>query len=453
MAKIIKNSVLFICAVIMAMMISILSGGFGVFEFSQTAMGAEITPQQPIGDGTAENPYQIGSAEELYWFAEQVNSGNNAINAVLIDNITVNTNVLDSRGVNESDFISWTPIGNSNNKYSGVFDGQGHTVSGLYFNDSSVDYVGFFGYIVDGATISNLSIADSYLSGKFYVGGICGESEGIIKNCQNFGEICAKGFVGGVIGDNNGTVESCKNSGAVTGEYDNVGGVCGNNNGPLKSCESIGEVNCQYNTGGICGCNSWGTIENCYYNSDIYRGKAVGYTGYGTETNVLGKTTAEFNSGEVAYLLQSDQAETVWAQTIGTDEYPELKVFSENSLKVAQLTTADSTVHYANEVEDGSIIVDGTGNQFKVVLNTNAYGGEGAKYLETVNIYNNNAALTDNSTAPMYYTYDENDNNLAVFTFTNQNTAAIGTIRAEVTTKENAEAETVLYFVSKEAAF
>ena len=106
---------------------------------------AEITPQQPSsGDGTSANPYQIGTAAELYWFAALVNGTNGltqnlAANAILTQDITINTNVLLENGEfnseSESSFEKWIPIGYTsdiNYAYTGTFDGKGQTISGLY---------------------------------------------------------------------------------------------------------------------------------------------------------------------------------------------------------------------------------------------------------------------------------------------------------------------------------
>ena len=136
-------------------------------------LAKSITPTPPTtGDGSAENPYQISTAEELYWFADLVNGGGNAsANAILTDNITVNTGVLDAiKNQSESDFIPWTPIGSTkigSSLYTGTFDGQGHTISGLYFNNPAASGVGLFGAIADGdnghkGKISNVGVSDSY---------------------------------------------------------------------------------------------------------------------------------------------------------------------------------------------------------------------------------------------------------------------------------------------------
>ena len=95
---------------------------------------------QPATKNT-ENCYEIGNAGQLYWFADKVNNDNSnfgSAKAVLTKDIVVNKNVLVNGELNTSEsgsFRSWTPIGNDNNTYTGTFDGQGHTVSGLYFNN------------------------------------------------------------------------------------------------------------------------------------------------------------------------------------------------------------------------------------------------------------------------------------------------------------------------------
>ena len=135
-----------------------------------------ITPTRPEGEGTVENPYQIGSREELYWFARLVNGTlpggekNVSANAKLINDITVNEGVLDAVNKGQvSDFIEWEPIGTSNiddNAYSGTFDGNKHTISGLYIDKTSPYYVGLFGCIGAKGKISNVGVLDSYFQFK-----------------------------------------------------------------------------------------------------------------------------------------------------------------------------------------------------------------------------------------------------------------------------------------------
>ena len=118
----------------------ILLSSIGVLAL--TASAADITSSQPaVGDGSESNPYQITSAGELYWFAEYVNAGNASACAKLMNDITVNENVIVSGVLNSDtgDLVAWTPIGvrvgASTKAFSGTFDGGNHTISGLYVSD------------------------------------------------------------------------------------------------------------------------------------------------------------------------------------------------------------------------------------------------------------------------------------------------------------------------------
>ena len=250
--------------------------------------------------------YQISNKEELYAFALLVNNGETSPNAVLTADITVNTGVLKSDGTlnnNGSGFETSTPIGNYQNPFTGTFDGQGHTISGLYLNNSSHSYVGLFGKNI--GTIKNVGVVDSYFMGHYFVGGVCGYNYGTITGCYNTGTVSySNNYVGGVCGINeawyeNASITNCYNTGTVSGSS-NVGGVCGDNVAKL---------------------NFTATITNCYYNSENYTGNAVNNEG-GTATKVEGKTTEQFKSGEVCYLLNGSSPYGEWGQQIGTNDYP-----------------------------------------------------------------------------------------------------------------------------------
>ena len=380
------------------------------------------------GDDSKDAVYEISNAGQLYWFAGLVNgtlSGvpqNTSANAVLTADIVVNKNVLKSDGtVNERTFKEWTPIGNTCNgsysPYTGIFEGQNHTISGLYFKQENTSEVGFFGY--NGGKISNVGILNSYFCGFSRVGGVCGYNSSTITNCYNkgvvdgtadaagsFGGVCGcnlgiltncyntgivkgqsfvggvsgdnnktitncyntgivsgQSYVGGIDGDNSGTITNCNNEGKVSGTEDSVGGVSGDNNKTITNCYNTGIVSGQSYVGGVNGYNkngtiincyttgevngtgshvggvigmnlSNGTITNCYYDSTVYTGAAIG-TNSGTTTKIEGKTTEQYKTGEVAYLLsqgcstgEGDDTVTydgsIWGQTIGTDNYPTL---------------------------------------------------------------------------------------------------------------------------------
>ena len=389
------------------------------------------------GDDSKDAVYEISNAGQLYWFAGLVNGTLSGVtkNAVLTADIVVNKNVLKSDGtLNEGTFKEWTPIGiNEYNPYEyGIFDGQNHTISGLYFNQGDKQFLGLFGINTD--KISNVGILDSYFCGQANVGGVCGRNYGTLTNCYNAGSISGQeqvggvcggiysggiitncyntgiisgqadvggvsgynygtltncyntgsisgqeqvggvsgynyrtitncyntgsvggtdNYVGGVSGDNYGTLTNCYNTGSISGQADDVGGVSGDNYGTLTNCYNTGSISGQKKVGGVSGYNDNATITNCYYDSTIYTGNAIG-DDTGITTKVEGKTTDEFKTGEVAYLLQADesQSDEAWGQTIGADTYPTLggsKVYKNATYKGCEGKPGDAVSYeYSN---------------------------------------------------------------------------------------------------------
>lgn len=325
--------------------------------------------------------YEIYDQWQLRWFADKVNSGETDIKAKLMDDIKLNgdNKVLNDDGSlisDTSNLKSWTPIGKNGNSFKGEFDGNSHTIRGLYFNDTNTGYVGLFGFVGKGGTVKNVTLADSYVSGSWYVGGICGLNNGdTVEGCRNTGNVYGtRQFIGGVCGYNEGTLQKSCNTGIVYG-YQNVGGMCGYNKGTLQECYNTDTVEGTMCVGGVCGQNAESTLQECYntgtvsgttkvggmcglndyggtlqecYNTGTVTGKGVDYNCIGgvcgenrngTVNNCyyldtsatdsyggISKTAAEFKSGEVAYLLQqalNDAAEAagtpvtqVWGQTL-----------------------------------------------------------------------------------------------------------------------------------------
>lgn len=330
----------------------------------------------PEGDG-AGTPYKIGTAEELYWFAGLVNGTLPGVkkdlsaNAILTDDIIVNTGVLDPNKnlVSGNDFIEWIPIGKSSSDddaYTGTFDGNGHTISGLYFNKSNSWYVGLFGCIGAEGKIFNVGVSDSYFQSSNcpYIGGVCGSNSGELQNCSNSSTVIGKENeyrIGGVCGYNSGTVKDCKNTGSVRGK-ETIGGVCGHSYGTIKSCYNTASVSGQYSVGGVSG--SLGSdVTNCYYLSGTV---ADGKSGIGGQKDENGKaekmSLEQFKSGEVAWLLNgsksvsTEESTLAWYQKLdeNADAYPVLKSTDHNTVYKAPLFSCDGTTRigeYANKPE------------------------------------------------------------------------------------------------------
>jgi len=179
--------------------------------------------------------YEIANIGQLCWMRNEVNSGNNSINAVLVADVVLNSNVLTEDGMlNRGIFTSWTPIGNTSSAYNGVFDGNGHSVSGLYYSDANGLCVGLFGCVGADGIVRNLKVSDSYLLGKNAVGAISGYNAGVISNCVNESSVIGSAAVNAFAGLNDGTVENCTDNGWVTLD-DSQGGMIGGGNSDIPN--------------------------------------------------------------------------------------------------------------------------------------------------------------------------------------------------------------------------
>ena len=258
----------------------------------------------------SDEAYEIGNAGQLYWFAGLVNgtltdgtAQNLKANAVLTADIIVNKDLLasintddDGKVTNGMSFRIWLPMGkiNADNGqqmlYAGIFDGKGHSISGVYANlyDAPVedpkniynnkDYAGLFG-LLEGVT-RNLSVIDSYMRGEDCIGGICGYNDGgTIQNCYSAATVCGDSYIGGICGcsRSNSIIENCYNAGYIYGATRSIGGICGDNYSTIESCYNIGIIEGNFMVGGIVGVSSgsgntiW--IKDCYN-----RGNVIGDT-------------------------------------------------------------------------------------------------------------------------------------------------------------------------------
>ena len=258
------------------------------------------------GDGTQGNPFQIETAAQLAHFAKTVNEGEAYLHKYIV--LTADIDLANKE---------WTPIGNYSNPFKGNFNGDNHTVTGMQISGES-DRVGLFGECTkfnDNSAIKNITVKDSVICGKNFVGAIVGYAEEInIENCRSIGNtINGKTDVGGICGKiggySVGKVSQCYNSSKVTGRG-RTGGIAGMGgiaenclntgeimiiNKPYQSacggifgifddtttsatitaCVNLGKVSGGESFGGIVGSTdseSTGHISNCYYNMDAITG-------------------------------------------------------------------------------------------------------------------------------------------------------------------------------------
>ncbi len=280
------------------------------------------------GDGTSESPYQISTAGQLAYLANLINSNNSEYlysSYILTADILLNdTDDFNSWSQTPPD-NTWTPIGYSNSDadhgyFMGTFDGNGHTITGLYIS-SSDDYQGLFGVIRNG-TVKNLNVEYSYVSGGSCTGGIVGyfvsdsgeseielcsfsgvidsssdnaggiagylrcegdDTEIIVSCCCSTGSVVAGRYSGGIVGVSesaSGTIliENSYNVASVSSSDSVAGGIVGvqrvsNGNSQVKYCYSIGDISGDMSgaIAGECSCvtgTGLSEVASCYWLAD-----------------------------------------------------------------------------------------------------------------------------------------------------------------------------------------
>ena len=260
----------------------------------------------------SEGNYTVDNEKGLRNLAKLVNSngGKTPINITLTGDITLTE--------------EWTPIGNFENRYTGTFDGNGHTITGLTVNQKERGNVGLIGYLGSGGKVQNLTLENVNLNGYWFVGGVVGyNNNGTVTACTASGSINGKEEVGGIVGSNYlGTVTACYNtSSTVNGSY-LVGGVVGQNNkGIVTACyNASGSIYGEVTVGGVVGDNYTSTVTACYWSN--YAGYGIG-NGTGDATKVDG-TTVIWQTAIDAMNAALQNAGSEWRYEL-TGELPTLK--------------------------------------------------------------------------------------------------------------------------------
>ena len=218
---------------------------------------------------------------------------------------------------------NWTPMGTDYdpyNPYTGTFDGDGHTITGLTINLPNQWCVGLIGCL--GGKVQNLTLAGAKINGSYYVGGVVGVNFGSMIGCTVSGTVKGNSFnVGGVVGFNSGTVTGCYATGDVSGHSD-VGGVAGRNyNGTVTGCyHAAGEVSGNMNVGGVTGYSSV-SMTGCYWSNNLERGIGNGSTEGATKVD---GTTVTWQNAVDAMNTALQSAGSEWRYEL-TGELPTLK--------------------------------------------------------------------------------------------------------------------------------
>jgi len=340
----------------------------------------------PIWNGTvntawykaSETEFTITTAEQLAGLAQLVNSGTSMEGKTikLGDDIVLNNTAgWENWASNNSGLRQWMPIGihttatATARPFSGTFNGDGYTVSGVYINGGYSQ--GLFGF--SQGTIKNLGVVASYINGGERASGLVGTNEGSISNSYATGNVSGCGnntYASGLVGINRGTISNSYATGNVSGCGNWVGGLVGSNAGSISNSYATGNVSGRlagglvgvntstisnsYATGNVEGnyslvgttCNgACGTISNSYYNSD----STTGSTGIGLTTDEMKNIST--------YIIRSNwDFESIWAIDPALNGgYPFLLSQSPSYIQNKNLITA-SKFYLANQCQKNDTI-------------------------------------------------------------------------------------------------
>lgn len=406
-------------------------------NYETTTGSIRLTVYEPPQE--VDGVYQIDSVTDLFWFAGLVNGTlenveqDTAASAVLTADIDLSGE-------------TWTPIGSESTPYTGTFDGQGYTISGMTIENAE-SYSGLFGNVT--GTVKNFTVTGSITitgdetvakvggavgslgtasaggtvsgvtsgvditvsAGNDHIGGVVGSmpenSSPTVENCIYTGKItvtAAAGSVAGIVGYiRTGTIQNCANQGSIsvdvggTGSVGGILGYCNNGGIYIRNCYNTGAISADGtdNVGAIVGQNkgTQATVSNCYY----LTGSANQGQGQLT-TDAAGtvvKTADEFASGEVTYLLNGSSSDSpVWYQNLDNgqdkDTYPVL----DGSHGIVYCIEEDP-VRYSNDPDataEPKDISDAT-----VTLNQSSFTYNGQSQKPTVTVTLGDKTLTEDT--------------------------------------------------------
>lgn len=259
------------------------------------------------GLGTSADPYQIENGTQLLLFQSIVNGTNGQTpNPAACAELT--------NDIDMSSIANFAPIGTKNAYYTGTFNGNGHSISGLSVSGSGA--AGLFGY-VNGATIQKINLCDSQITATSdggnniytYAGGIVGYATGAakIENCSTNNiriDAANSRHIGGIIGFGKGSTEisNCTNTSSLDGTY-NVGGIAGYLEGSsITNCGNSGDLpatGASGCVGGIVGYTSTGQISTCYNTGEITGGSNARVGGIVGLSDVFPSISDCYNVGAV----------------------------------------------------------------------------------------------------------------------------------------------------------
>ena len=368
---------------------------------------AQTTKRPASGDGTVNKPFLISTAAELAWFRDHVNE--NYDNVKSSAKLTADIDLSDFCHAADDSKIekSWVPIGNSNNKYQGTFDGNNKTITNLYINASQLN-VGLFGCTYEGtiknltfeyanvtntnnyvgvlvgkafwgSTLQNIKISNTcQIKGGNYTGGIAGYLDGNAYNCVNCATVQGIKYIGGLCGfysisRTGNSMTACANYGNVTASSLGVGGLVGYfDSGTIQDCANYGGVKGTERVAGMVGSVTNGKIQNVF---------SYGNISVTNKTQKVGMFFGLFRSGAtegmVAYysgakLTVNGQEQTVKAFGNGKPSEDNATGFTEAQLRSGEVAyqlqqNASNGAKWGQNLADSRDQYPVLGSDYKVV--------------------------------------------------------------------------------------
>jgi hypothetical protein len=237
-------------------------------------------PPPPAFDSTANvlnatmDTTIIITAKQLSEFAILVNSGNDFTGKTvkLGANIMLNDTANWKNWAKEPPKNKWTPIGNKDNAFNGVFDGNGFTVSGIYIIAGS-SYQGLFGYIGSSGEVKKLGIAASVVEGKSCIGALAGGNLGTISHSYSTALVVGELGVGTLVGENHGTISNSYATGKAVAKEAMVGGLAGYSYGNIDNSYSAGDVVGKSVVGSLVGGSGDSCVISNSYSTSLMTGR------------------------------------------------------------------------------------------------------------------------------------------------------------------------------------
>lgn len=245
--------------------------------------------------------------------------GLQAWNQAALNDLSINCTL--TADINLTGKEEWTPIGTESQPYTGTFDGNNYTITGLTVNQTRND-VGLIGCIGSDGTVKNVKLENVNITGDgYFVGGVAGTNYGTIENCSVDGTLTSnRHYLGGVVGNNYGSIIGCSSSGTITGTSPNVGGIGGQSvGGTIMACYSVANIKGRSSSGGVLGQTNRETVViACYHAKGNVTGEQSRMIGGVIGWN-YGKVTACYWENNQGQGIGDNQASTTIETTKVTD--------------------------------------------------------------------------------------------------------------------------------------